>query len=103
MSERIKMIFSKEDVERIREYILENKEHVIEVDVHGLKARDAKTFLHNLITIDREGYDICVVHGYNHGTAIKEIIYNKFLSDRLVGRITFAHNPGMTILKIAAI
>ncbi len=102
MSEKIMFLFSKEDVLRISEEIV-NGRRLIVVDMHGMKAKVAKKFLNNLISLNTEGYDMCIIHGYNHGTAIKEIVHNELTNDRIKEKKVYGNNLGRTYLKIAKV
>ncbi len=82
MSERIMFLFSRDEIKRIRDELQEDGSHLITVDMHGLKVKEAKRFLKNLIAINKEGYEMCVIHGFNHGTAIKEMVNKDSLSER---------------------
>ena len=42
-----------------------------------------------------------VIHGYNGGTVIKELIYNDLKSPKIVGHRSPQWNPGETLLQIA--
>jgi len=99
MGNRMEMIFTNDEIARITEGI-KNDVHTITVDVHGLRVKDAKRLLNNLMAINREGYDIQVIHGYSHGTAIKEMIYGKLESPRLECKKAVKRNHGRTILKM---
>ncbi len=102
MSEKIMFLFSKEDVLRISEKMIKGRK-IIFVDMHGMKAKVAKKFLNNLISLNTEGYDMCIIHGYNHGTAIKEIVYNELSNDRIKEKKVYENNLGRTYLKIAKV
>ena len=95
MKEKMMMIFTKEEMSRISE-----NDHTITVDLHGLIVKDAKKLLNNLMALNRDGDDICAIHGYSHGTAIKEMINAELDNPRLVEKKGVKKNYGRTILKI---
>ncbi len=99
MGNRLEMVFTKEEIARITEKI-RNNVHMITVDVHGLKVVEARRLLKNLMAMNREGYDICVIHGYIHGTAIKSMIANDLDNPRMIRKEKVKGNYGMTILKM---
>ena len=101
MREKMEMIFTKDEINRIVEGLQENAD-MITVDLHGLKVKDARRFLQNLMAIGQGRQDICVIHGYNHGTAIKEMIYRDLSSKRLVNKTGVKGNCGRTMLKMHA-
>ena len=102
MKERIMFLFTMDEISRIRSTIQENGTHILTVDLHGLRVKEAIKFLKNLIAADKEGYDICVIHGYLHGTAIKEAIYKQKISNRISKKYCCNGNCGMTYLKLVA-
>ena len=95
-------MFSKKEISRITEELKEDGSHLFVVDMHGLTTKKAKKFLKNLIAINKEGYDLCVIHGYIHGTAIREMIYKDNLGERVIKKIAYPSNHGRTLLKICA-
>ncbi|ADL36033.1 hypothetical protein bpr_II094 (plasmid) [Butyrivibrio proteoclasticus B316] len=101
MSERMMFLFSKGELKRI---VLseEGGAKLITVDMHGLSVKEATRLLKNLIAVDREGYDICVIHGFTHGTKIKEALWNEKLSERIYKKTSPGYNPGRTYLKLNA-
>ena len=99
MGNRMEMIFTREEIQRITEDI-RNNVHTLTVDVHGLRVKEAKRLLNNLMSINREGYNICVIHGYNHGTAIKEMIHGKLNNPRMEEKKGGKGNYGRTVLKM---
>lgn len=72
------------------------------VDVHGLTCPKAQRLIKNTIALLRsESVIIYVIHGYNHGHAIKEMLRNTRLSRRNYQAQYVDWNPGMTKLVIA--
>ncbi len=100
MGNAIQMIFTKEEINRIKEKIKANGEREVSVDLHHLTVKEAQKFMKNLIALDREGCTMRVIHGYNHGTAIKTMIQNNLQSQKIAEKHSCAHNPGQTILTI---
>ncbi|SCW39598.1 hypothetical protein SAMN02910400_00612 [Lachnospiraceae bacterium C10] len=66
------MIFTQEELSRIQ--IFSSAAIKIIVDVHGLCCKQARRFLNNIINCVRLSYELIVVHGYSHGTAIKKMM-----------------------------
>ena len=71
VDDRLKMILTQEEINRLK--ITEsNSEHIkIIADVHGMKCYEARRFINNIINIVRIAFQLVIIHGYNHGTAIK--------------------------------
>ena len=100
MGNRLEMVFTKEEIARITEKVSNNM-HTITVDVHGLKVKEAQRLLKNLTALNREGYDITVIHGYTHGTAIKNMLESDQLNNpRITGKEKVKGNYGRTVIKM---
>ncbi len=102
MSERIMFLFSRDEISRINDEVRTDGSHLITVDMHGLSTNKAKRFLKNLVAINKEGYEMCIIHGFNHGTAIKEMVKNEKLSERVIEKSPVKNNPGRTNIKLCA-
>ena len=98
MGNRLMMIMTKDELGRIK-----LNDNLITVDLHGLTPGDAKRLVKNIMALDREGYDICTIHGYNHGTAIKRMISGSLSNPRLVSKERISGNLGRTRLKLQAV
>ena len=99
LQERLKTIFTTEEISRI--HISENLTGIsVVVDVHGLKCRQARRFVNNLINIARCPFIMTVIHGYNHGTAILEMIRGNLENRHIVHRFPDPYNRGVTHLTI---
>lgn len=93
---RLNMVLTKEDINRIQEY-----PDRMFVDLHGKSRKEAKQLLNNIINIIRHPFTIEVVHGYNHGTALKDMIITEEINPRIISRNVPAYNVGETILLVA--
>ena len=102
MSTKAQMIFTKEDMERIVENIREDGKREVSVDLHRFSVKEAKRFLQNIIAIENDTYTMKVIHGYNHGTAIRDMIQADINNKRITKKEVSEINPGMTFLMIAA-
>lgn len=101
---RFHLLLKKSDLEKISmETNKDNNERVVVVNVHNLGTKDAKILLTNVIALNKEGFTIEVIHGYNHGTAIKEMIGSRLNSSRIKEIKGCAHNPGVTFLMTSAL
>ena len=102
MSEKMMYLFSKEEIARVKDTVRMNGKHLVTVDMHGLRAKEAKRFLKNLIAVNKDGCEMCVIHGYKHGTAIRDIVNHDNFGKRVVGRFPVKNNPGRTRLMLCA-
>ena len=93
---RFSLILTKEEMERLN--FKETKDGGIEItaNVHGLKVYQAKRLINNIINISKTDIKMNVIHGYNHGTAIKEMIKNDITNSRVYYIIPDRHNMGVT-------
>lgn len=75
---------------------------IIKVDLHGMNRNSACRFISNIIKINRFPFLLDIIHGYNHGTVLKEMIIHEFFSTRVANKECPSWNPGETLMKIAA-
>lgn len=97
---REELIFTKEELNRIKKMYHASKGITVTADIHGMDRYQAKRFLKNLIAINREPFNLNVIHGYNHGTVLKDMIQSENLSDRVYHKQSFSDNLGMTELIV---
>ncbi len=99
---KIKTIVTPEIAENIHAVDCENVKKLV-IDVHGLSAKTAKRTINNIVAVNRAGYEVQIIHGYNHGTAIKEMLQdkNRISSKRIKNRKGCKHNLGITNLEIS--
>lgn len=71
------------------------------VDIHGMSCQQASRFLRNLIALVKTACEMTVIHGYNHGQALKDLVRKGRLSSRVVKTESVDWNPGVTKLMIA--
>lgn len=93
-----KMVLRCEDLRRIN--IIDNEE--IAVDLHGLGTKDSLVLMNNIINLNRNQCSIEVIHGFNHGTALKDMINGRFYNRRVVSMKPAPNNPGVTVLECAS-
>lgn len=73
-------------------------------DVHGMTVRQAKRFINNIINVvNRIGikFKLAVIHGYNRGTAIKEMLATSFYNPHISYRYVVPNNQGITYMMVA--
>lgn len=74
---------------------------IMEIDLHGLTVSEAQVEIDRALSFADSGtYKIKCIHGFNRGTAIKNMIYREFghgLSVK-VKRISPGENQGITEL-----
>lgn len=92
---RLNMILTAEDMNRIQEY-----PDRMSLDLHGKTKKEAKRLLNNVINIIRHPFTMEVIHGYNHGTALKDMIFEEVINPRIVSKNVPSYNIGETYLYI---
>lgn len=74
---------------------------IITVDLHGLFREDAvKVIDKALKSADSSTYQIRLIHGYNRGTSLKNMIMEEYRYHPKVVRIQPGDNLGTTILVL---
>lgn len=96
----LQMLYSSDDVQRVT-YVDTQELPVVSVDVHGMKCWQAEQFINNIINLFRNPLRLIVIHGYNHGTAILDMVRNKLQNNRISARYEDMYNRGITYLAIA--
>lgn len=96
---KLSLILTQNEMRRLQ---FRDKEGEIIADVHGMKCYEAKRFINNIINIAHTRIKVTVVHGYNHGTAIKDMIRNGYENTHIRHIIPDKKNKGVTrILAVA--
>ena len=74
---------------------------IIEIDLHGLFQDEAiKVIDKALKNADDSTYQIKLIHGYNRGTSLKNMIIDEYKYHLKVLRVQPADNLGTTILVL---
>lgn len=74
---------------------------IITIDLHGLLRDEAiKVIDKALIQADGSTYQIKLIHGYNRGTSLKDMIVEEYKYHTKVIRILPGENYGTTILVL---
>ena len=72
---------------------------VIEVDLHGLRLDEARERIDEALRqADMSVYRVRVIHGFNNGTAIRDMIFQEYRWHMKVIRIAGGQNRGQTDL-----
>ena len=99
---RLRMVLTQSEMNRIK--ISENHSGKIRItaDVHDMKCYEARRFINNIINIVRTAFQLVIIHGYNRGTAIKEMLAQNFSNDHIYEQFPDPRNQGVTHMLIAA-
>ena len=101
--EKMTFLMCGDDLCRIRTEQDEDGIVKVIIDLHGMSKRNAIRMITNIMVLFRFKFRLEVVHGYNHGTAIKEYIYNELINSRIISKVSPTYNPGITDLMIAGV
>ena len=99
---RLSLILSEDELSRLTiNKTVDNCIQIV-VDVHGMKCYEARRFINNIINTVRCTVRLEVIHGYNHGTAIKDMLASDFTNAHIEELYLDQDNQGMTHMLIAA-
>lgn len=99
---KLNMIFTNEEISRITVKENDSDKVNVVVDVHGMKCSQAKRFINNIINTIHSKFNLIVIHGYNHGTAIKDMLAESFINSHIVDKFLDPNNQGVTHMLIVA-
>ena len=73
----------------------------VKIDLHGMRQEEAIRVIDKAIAAaDSSTYQIQLIHGYNRGTSLRNMIYDEYRYEKKVKRIIPGDNPGITILVL---
>ena len=76
-------------------------ESFIDIDLHGMRTEEAEKAVEKAVASAGPGtYQIRVIHGYNRGTSLRDMIYDSFRYNDKVNRIIPGDNRGITVLVL---
>ena len=91
MADKLRLILTEDEMNR---FFGRNGRYYI--DVHGLKVIEAKKLIQKIGALVITGEKLTVIHGYNRGTAIKEMLIKNNLFHRSYFTNSVHRNPGRT-------
>ncbi len=78
-------------------------EAVKTIDLHGKNTYQAKTAVDAALKNSGYAYRIRIIHGFNSGTALKEMILREYSAHPKVIRVDTSPGPGVTDLVLREI
>ena len=76
-------------------------EPFIDIDLHGLRQEEAKKVIDRELAKAGSGtYQLRLIHGFNRGTSLKNMIWDWYQFEPKVKRIMPGDNQGVTILVL---
>lgn len=73
---------------------------IVEVDLHRMTRHEAKYVINNIISMYDFNFTIVLIHGYNNGTILKNMIQYEINSKRISMKYRDVYNKGETTLLI---
>ncbi len=99
MMQKMTFVMFGDDLWRVKISHEEDGTPIVCVDLHQMSCKEARRALNNIIALYKFEFKLDVIHGYNHGTAIRDMIRGDF-NNRRIKRMFFPHNQGRTVLEI---
>lgn len=99
---RLEEIFTSEEMSRITINNPKDECLWITADVHGMKCCQARRFINNIINVIHMVFHLEIIHGYVHGTAIKEMLDRNFNNVHIIEHHSDPCNYGVTYITLAA-
>ncbi len=98
---KMSMILTKDDMERVSVRKEDDENLVLTADLHEMKYKEAYRFVNNLIALNNEPFELDLIHGYNHGTVLRDMIHKDLDNPRIISKTLLLWNEGETLLSIA--
>lgn len=76
---------------------------MVTVDLHYLNKADAGKIIRNMIAINRDKFQLRIIHGYNHGTVLKDYIMKENFGHRVTDKAVSPWDKGVSLMKIDAL
>lgn len=102
VNNRLRIVFTDEEISRLTISEFDERRIRIVADVHDMKCNQARRFINNIINTVRVAFQLIVIHGYNHGTAIKDMLAQNFSNTHITEKLADPYNQGVTHMLIAA-
>ena len=102
VNSRLRIVFTSEEINRLTIEEFDEGQIRITADVHGMKCSQARRFVNNIINIVGTPFQLTIIHGYNHGTAIKDMLAQNFSNTHIAEKHVDPYNRGVTHILIAA-
>ncbi len=102
MKRRLELILPVNEYMRLTFTDLDGVSTQMVADVHGMKCYEARRFINNTIAIVRTDFQPTVIHGYRHGTAIRDMLADNFKNSHVREQYQDHFNQGLTHMIITA-
>lgn len=101
MALKLRFIFTEEELKRVKF----EDDGSITINVHGLSKKGMQRVLQNISALVLPGQNmiIKVIHGFNHGTTLKDCIEKgEAINRKYTWSRAYESNPGVSVIEIAA-
>lgn len=95
MKERLEMILRNDQLSRI-----EFGDEEMTIDLHQMKSAECMWLIRTIVASTMIGFRLNLIHGYNHGTTLKEMLRSQKISSRVIDLYSDPWNPGLTHVSI---
>ena len=97
---KLSFILSKNDMDRIS--LIVKDEMSIIVEIHDKKYIKDKKFINYIIYVVTIVFRLIIIHGYNHGTAIEDMLSQNFCNTHVSEKHLDPYIQGVTHMLIVA-
>ena len=100
--DKLLFLYNKEYIEqRVTMSVLPTDMDQYTVELHELKCKEAHKLVSHIIILNNSTCALRLIHGYNRGTAIKEMLWSDIRRDyNIENMYTEPGNPGVTIMLL---
>lgn len=103
MKNKLAFLLTKEAYNNAHFKFIETKDGlIVRFDTHGQSAREARRFINNIAATNRNPFFLHVIHGFNQGTVIKDMLRYENINPRFIRVKSQKGNPGESIIKVSA-
>ena len=94
------ILYTNDALQRLK--YIDDKDHIVlQVDVHKMTCKQARQYINNIINLSDSPMRLAIIHGYNHGTAISDLVRTRLKNGRIMKRVIHENNRGVTYLDVS--
>lgn len=98
--DRLSYIIRKDDMKNVSVKMGTDGPYIT-LNVHGWSVSKTSKIMEKMLLLEKEAFSLNVIHGYRHGTEIKQMLC-RFTHARLLKSRGYNENPGITHIKFNA-
>ena len=100
IKKRLATVLPNDELHRLKIENIEDRSVCITANVHKLKCHQARRLINNVICLLQIPFKLTIIHGYNHGTAIKDMLSTNYTNKHITKKYVDNNNPGITHMLI---